>query len=565
MNYSRPSNGSDYHSHSMDGSDLDHHQHHSHELHHHQCDQTLFHCAPAASTTTVTVQPYGSQSAASTCGPSNQSLDTVRSLHQTVVSLRNALDDARREISTLKKQMNVQTVIEEGRAFKEKEQKEDTPTRREEPPTESAGKKLGNQIDVKIRVSSNVNVSTGDGMEEGRAPSGGDSSRSVVNIKLTSQENLNVTQREDSVYSFNQETNEHVVLETRDSEPLEEHDDGEEEGEESQDPLVEEEPSDGDSVFDDSKGKLEGEPEKKLPRYVLQIPHQKLTRAHSDTQEEVDDIELIFSSEDAKELHEEEMVSISTSFEPWQKPGASGTPVLLSFEKFSLDEDRPSSSGQRKQVSLDETAEGHKNRDSQLAKKTSLDRSIEEEELQPSLGHSKWKNQKKELHVTDISKCGISEENIMDMGRRNTCPNPPVYRPILTYQRDPFSTPPGMRTRTSLSGNRCVLGGKFNRPGGFTRNGSLLNSTTSRAGLRSPLIAITNAGGSENDSKEPQGAHGPKRSSSVQTDISALTDHWQSESHLAGGGYGNGLFTLPSKFNPLLSGGSAQKHRAPLR
>lgn len=46
---------------------------------------------------------------------------------------------------------------------------------------------------------------------------------------------------------------------------------------------------------------------------------------------------------------------------------------------------------------------------------------------------------------------------------------------------------------------------------------------------------------------------GPKRSSSAQTDISALPEHWRSESHLAGG-YGiDGFYTLPSKFVPPLT------------
>lgn len=48
-----------------------------------------------------------------------QSLDTVRALHQTVVSLRNALEDAHREIDTLKKQIIVKDDIEEGKKYRE--------------------------------------------------------------------------------------------------------------------------------------------------------------------------------------------------------------------------------------------------------------------------------------------------------------------------------------------------------------------------------------------------------------------------------------------------------------
>lgn len=48
-----------------------------------------------------------------------QSLDTVRALHQTVVSLRTALEDAHREIETLKKQIVITNDIEEGKKFRE--------------------------------------------------------------------------------------------------------------------------------------------------------------------------------------------------------------------------------------------------------------------------------------------------------------------------------------------------------------------------------------------------------------------------------------------------------------
>lgn len=51
-----------------------------------------------------------------------QSLDTVRALHQTVVHLRNALEEANREIETLKKQIIVKDDIEEGRKYREQQQ-----------------------------------------------------------------------------------------------------------------------------------------------------------------------------------------------------------------------------------------------------------------------------------------------------------------------------------------------------------------------------------------------------------------------------------------------------------
>lgn len=50
-----------------------------------------------------------------------QSLDTVRALHQTVVSLRKALEDAHREIDSLKKQITVKDNIEEGKKFRDQQ------------------------------------------------------------------------------------------------------------------------------------------------------------------------------------------------------------------------------------------------------------------------------------------------------------------------------------------------------------------------------------------------------------------------------------------------------------
>lgn len=47
-----------------------------------------------------------------------QSLDTVRALHQTVVCLRSALEDAHREINQLKKQISVNGDIDQGKEFR---------------------------------------------------------------------------------------------------------------------------------------------------------------------------------------------------------------------------------------------------------------------------------------------------------------------------------------------------------------------------------------------------------------------------------------------------------------
>lgn len=54
-----------------------------------------------------------------------------------------------------------------------------------------------------------------------------------------------------------------------------------------------------------------------------------------DNDDEVDDIELILSSDD-KEYPQEDLVSISY-YEPWQLCGQAGTPVLVNFNNISSD------------------------------------------------------------------------------------------------------------------------------------------------------------------------------------------------------------------------------------
>lgn len=54
-----------------------------------------------------------------------------------------------------------------------------------------------------------------------------------------------------------------------------------------------------------------------------------------DNDDEVDDIELILSSDD-KEYPQEDLVSISY-YEPWQLCGQTGTPVLVNFNNISSD------------------------------------------------------------------------------------------------------------------------------------------------------------------------------------------------------------------------------------
>lgn len=130
---------------------------------------------------------------------------------------------------------------------------------------------------------------------------------------------------------------------------------------------------------------------------------------------------------------------------------------------------------------------------------------------------------------TDISKCGTIEEGVAEKGRRNTCPNPTAYRPII--HREAIGR--FLNNNNSSGGNtmvRCPLAVKF---------------------ARSARTHSTTMNSNRGHGMETGDGTGSKRSSAAQTEItlSTLPEHWRSESHLMAG-IGNGFFTLPSKFVP---------------
>lgn len=118
--------------------------------------------------------------------------------------------------------------------------------------------------------------------------------------------------------------------------------------------------------------------------------------------------------------------------------------------------------------------------------------------------HRMWSNNSV-LVETDISKCGIVDpEMSVSSARRNTCPNPVPYRPI-------------MHREALAKHNPRSMGAKFN---------------SRYEGALRPIL-------SENQS--------PKTESEAQTDISALPSLWKSESYLAHK-VAHQFTTLPSKF-----------------
>ncbi|XP_050090046.1 uncharacterized protein LOC126574108 isoform X2 [Anopheles aquasalis] len=325
---------------------------------------------------------------------------------------------------------------------------------------------------------------------------------------------------------------------------------------------------------------------------------QRVKKSDSENQEEVDDIELIFSSDDnAKDITQEDLVSIS-DYEPWHETGQSGTPVLVSFANLGSDPDKTSSLDRSDSEAAEDgmyemgLAKG-KSLESQDSLsmdniKKSLDCSTKSSSLEKgssvdlpvtagvgavvrqgsegrrddsfdAVGPSsslmaagamgrRWTNYNV-LIETDISKCGITtEENILEMGRRNTCPNPPAYRPII----HPSSRmPASAAATTTTTTNRSPLAVKFSRsPRTYSPHQYLPPGKT----LRTVIAADSGVKGVSGDEV--------KRSRAAQTDISALAQQWRSETHLAGSEYVPGLYTLPSKFVPPAPGG---KGKFPLR
>lgn len=315
-------------------------------------------------------------------------------------------------------------------------------------------------------------------------------------------------------------------------------------------------------------------------------------RSVCDNQEEVDDIELIFSSDD-KEYPQEDLVSISY-YEPWQACGQSGTPVLLNFGRIGSDDaggqtntgdsgenlspspidpdrfynaikenvgnmsqqySRESSDslsfygdnnfGARqmfdlrgnKSPSIEQDADGSRNDACALTDEMRRDESFDTFEsagFSSALGR-RWTNYNVFVE-TDISKVGIGEENVLERGgRRNTCPNPPAYRPIIHREALLRHHNGNSGVTASVAQTRCPTSVKF------ARNARLNCGRSPR-----PLVVDTSMANKCDSNR----IGGPKRSSAAQTDISALPEHWRSESHLAGGLLGTGFFTLPSKFVP---------------
>lgn len=486
-----------------------------------------------------------------------RSIDTVRALHQTVVSLRGALDESRQEIEKLKRQIIINNEIQEARpchhpeivsqsidyktlgekvselekiyykthpkevtftdeattsgdvhdeAVKKIETKSDakkastfslvpnisisTQNLNDSSIHSATGGGSNNQmasrIDVKIKVSSNINVDNNDTSTETSERSDSPTQPSETDTKddgekstkkqrdASKRENpkVEVEMYEDSnTNTFNVDaknlkirvtSEDKISVHQSSSEYLNLDIDDMSEGDNSvftegaTTPIeqrlqqVDDVGSDNEIALDDEGG---------LPREERE--------ENEEVPEEVDDIELIFSSEDNKDMIQEDLVSLS-EYEPWQEEGDAGTPVLTKFSTLtSEDRDREAYYVNKKALKAARVAKAkeksqssvesqYRTRDkslestdslsfdnnpcnndyksSSLEKDSSMENTISRDASFDTFAkHSttdmgkKWTNVNV-LIETDMSKVGIGDENVLDMGRRNTCPNPPLYR-----------------------------------------------------------------------------------------------------------------------------------------
>ncbi|XP_011880810.1 PREDICTED: uncharacterized protein LOC105569197 [Vollenhovia emeryi] len=217
---------------------------------------------------------------------------------------------------------------------------------------------------------------------------------------------------------------------------------------------------------------------------------------HSENEsEELDDIELIFTTDETcRDLGlQEDLVSI-TETETWQHTGTGGQPILLKYTKSAEGETLVCNG--EKTSSVEEAVSSQS---SSIDREESVDRFDESS----STRLNKMWSQCSVLVETDISKCGVLEDaestagsSLRHVTRRNTLAAPPTaYRPIIH--------------REALASSR--------------RKGS------------APLRPVMDR------------SSGARRESGAQTDISALPAQWRSESYLAHK-VAHTFTTLPSKF-----------------
>ncbi|XP_072378436.1 uncharacterized protein [Diabrotica undecimpunctata] len=235
----------------------------------------------------------------------------------------------------------------------------------------------------------------------------------------------------------------------------------------------------------------------------------------TDQAEEVDDIELIFTTDDTKDSDfKEQLVSIDGGDSRAQSSNILRLPLSdmdpnlsdreleddvfndnfenenqenINFQSFDMKRDNSQLCDSRSDTSI--------NQEKSLKSYYSLqDSSFENRSMEKDESFDRFEERIR-IVETDISKCGIHDVEYV-VGRRNTCPNPLQYKPLLHREALSKGLVPGRKTR--------------------------------------PILTQSNA---------------VRKDSGAQTDISALPgSSWRSESSLANKArLGENFTTLPSK------------------
>ncbi|KAJ9581821.1 hypothetical protein L9F63_003890 [Diploptera punctata] len=401
--------------------------------------------------------------------PDRHNLDTVRALHQTIVSLRTALDKSRAELQALRDKVQTQVNTNIYADTIEK-------------------LSIENHI-LRQRI---LNREVPEYVEQ-------------LKQDLDKQESQSDTKPMDSTKSEEGKGSQRIVNDMGGEEvdtPVQSGDDH-----------SEKEKRDSPEKFDHKEQSMRSMSEEdhslcsETSQHEGGTPRGSKTAGESDNEsEELDDIELIFTTEETKELGvlQEDLVSI-TDTDAWQ---TGGTPVLLKYTESDQFDEAP-----------EDALEG------ETGDKNPEEHNVNEK-VQTNLTKT-WTHSV--LVETDISKCGVLDETEIHgrVSRRNTMPNPLVYQPIIH--------------REALTGSKSHLLGpappsprpvvvKFvaSPTGQSPRNGKV----DFRKSPMRPILVERNSS---------------KRESEAQTDITALPSHWKSESYLAHK-VAHNFTTLPSKF-----------------
>ncbi|XP_063244299.1 uncharacterized protein LOC134543304 isoform X1 [Bacillus rossius redtenbacheri] len=426
-------------------------------------------------------------------------LDAVRALHQTVVSLRAALDKSRAELQELRSKVQSQVDTSIYRDTIEKLSLENHILRSRVLANGKVAEYVDSLTDILLKpnllpIESNTkhmdqSKTVPDELKVGNNDNVKDSARPAVKTA----EDLTVSNVQE--VSAKEDANE--VNQLQRSTLEEKEDEGGGENKICTEKLEHRESSirseDGDHSVGSETSQQDGGPQQVAK-----------TAGDSDNEsEELDDIELIFTTEETKELGvlQEDLVSI-TETEVWHP---SGNATLYKHPRVE---------------NVNEVAEEED--DDEVFPKDGVD----EKEVPPSNLTKIWTQSV--LVETDISKCGVVDDIdvTIPLSRRNTLPNPLMYHTVLP--REPLANkvsigPSPLSPRPFAVKFAASSGGPQSQ-----RNGRL---ELTKSAVR-PILIEKNA---------------VKRESEAQTDITALPSQWKSESYLAHK-VSHNFTTLPSKF-----------------